>query len=270
MTVPDMAGAVTIPVPTAPAPSVAASVAAPGANATGEEVFSRAQVDDLLNKARQQEKDKLYGRFETQGTEITDLRTQVEGFKAERDAIEKARADAEAAQKAAEDLAAKQKAEAEMTAKQYADSHHEELLAQLTEMREESARKDALFQREREFNELMAYKAQVVAASADDIAPELIDLVSGNTREEIDNSVALLKAKTDQLVESMRAGLAGSALPRPVGATGQPNIDPFGGDATKTYTVQQLKDMPMAEYAAMRGQLLGAATAQYQQQLGQR
>lgn len=263
MTVPDMTAAVTIPAPP-PQPAVPAT----GANGTNGDFFTRDQVDELLNKARQQEKDKLYGRFESQGTEINELREQLTGFKAERDAIEKAKAEAEAAQKAAEEKAAKDKAEAEMTAKQYADERSNELMNQLEAMRTEREQERALFAREREFNELMAYRQQVMAAASDDIAPELIDFVTGNTREEIDASVDLLKGKTQQIIDNMLAAQAGNTPPRPVAPTGRPNTDPFGGDATKTYSVDELKNMPLNEYAAIRTQLLGAASAQYRQRLG--
>lgn len=264
MTVPDMATAVTIP---APAPQAAPSTT--GANANGD-IFTREQVDELLNKARQQEKDKLYGRFETQGNEISELREQLTGFKAERDAIEKAKTEAEAAQKAAEEKVEKEKAQAEMSAKAYADERSNELLTQLEAMRTEREQERAIFQREREFNELLAYRGQAMAAASDDIAPELIDLVTGNSPQEIDASVELLKGKTQQILEAAQAAMAGASPPRPVAPTGRPNTDPFGGDATKTYSVDDLKNMPLNEYAAIRTQLLGAASAQYRQGLGSR
>lgn len=268
MTVPDMAGAVTITTP-----PVANTVTAPypgtGANENAR-TFSQDEVNDLLNRARQQEKDKLYGRFETQGNEISELREQLTTFKSERDAIEQARLEAEAAAKAAEEKAAKDKAEAEMTAKQYADSRSEELLAQLEAMRAERELERATFAKEREFNELMGYRTQRMNEAADDIAPELLDLVTGNSREEIDASVALLTDRTAQIVESARAAQQGMTPPRPVSPTGRPNTDPFGGDATKTYSVEDLKNMSLADYAAIRTQLIGAASAQYRQGLSSR
>lgn len=261
MDVPDLTTSVTIPVTPEPTPPQM------GTNA---QFFTRDQVDELLNKARQQEKDKLYNRFETQGQELTDLRTKVEGFQAERDAIEQAKAEAEAAAKAAEDKARKEKAEAEMSAKAYADERHSELMAQLEEMRAESARKDALFQREREFNELMAYRQQKMAEAADDIAPELIDLVAGNTPAEIDASITTLAERTARIAQAAQAAMAGIQPPRPVAVTGRPNTSPFGDDMQKTYTVDDLRNMPLSEYAANRDKLLGAASAQYRQGLGSR
>jgi hypothetical protein len=256
MTVPSIAEAVTIPVPPEPAP---------GGNAR---TFTQDEVADLLNKARQQEKDKLYGRFESQGTEITELKSRLDEIALAREAAEAAKADAQAQAQAVKDKAAKDKAEAEMSAKAYADERSNELLNQLEAIRAEREQERAIFEREREFSELMAYRQQRVAESADDIAPELIDLVTGNTREEVDASVELLKGKTQQLVEAMVAAQQGAAPPRPVAPTGRPNTDPFGGDAQKTYTVDDLKNMPLNEYAAIRTQLLGAASAQYRQRLG--
>jgi hypothetical protein len=235
---------VTIPLPPEPA-------AAPPAQ--------RTFTEEDLNRARQQEKDKLYARL----NKVEDLEAKFAAMAAEREAAEKARAEAEAAARAAEEKIERERAEAEMSAKQYADARQAELQAQIEEIQRQREEERLIFQREREYNELQSYKAQRLQDASNQIAPELLDLVGGNSREEIDASIENLTAKTNQILDSIQAAQSAYAPPRPVSPTGRPNTDPIGGTATKSYSVDELKGMSMAEYSAIRTQLLGAASAQY-------
>lgn len=220
-------------------------------------------TEDDLNKARQQERDKLYARL----TKVDELQARFDTMAAEREAAEKARTDAEAAKVAAEERAVREKAEAEMSAKDYADARQAELQKQIEEMQRQRDHDRVVFEKERQFNELQAYKANQLQAAREEIAPELLDLVGGNTPEEVDASIIMMKAKTNAILDSIQAAQSAYTPPRPVAPTGRPNTDPIGGTANKTYTVPDLQNMSMAEYAANRTQLLGAASAQYQQNL---
>lgn len=66
----------------------------------------------------------------------------------------------------------------------------------------------AIFAKEQEMNELRLYVQQATAAAADRIAPELLQLVGGSSREEVDASVEHAIALTPVLAERVRAEVA--------------------------------------------------------------
>lgn len=210
--------------------------------------------------ARQQEKDKLYKRLEANQETLDQMKSQLSVLTAEREAAEKARAEAAAAAEA-ERVA---RTQAEMDAKSYAETKIGEFEARMAAIQAEREAERALLAREREYSDLQAYRAQAMQAASEQIAPELIDLVSGNTREEVDASVALLSARTAAIVESIQTAQAAVTPPRGVAPTGRPNVDPLSQQApgTKSYSAQDLKNMPMGEYIANRSQLLGALSDQ--------
>ena len=210
--------------------------------------------------ARQQEKDKLYKRLETNQGTLDQMQSQLAVLTAEREAAEKARAEAAAAADA-ERVA---RTQAEMDAKSYAETKIGEFEQRMASMQAEREQERALLAREREYSELQSYRAEQMQTAGQQIAPELIDLVSGNSREEIDASVSLLTARTQAIVESIQTAQAAATPPRGVAPTGRPNVDPLNpqGPGTKTYSAQDLKGMSMGEYIANRQQLLGALSDQ--------
>jgi len=210
--------------------------------------------------ARQQEKDKLYKRLETNQETLGQMQSQLAVLTAEREAAETARSEAAAAAEA-ERVASVQ---AQMDAKSYAETRISEFEQRMAAMQAEREAERAVLAREREYGELQSYRAEQMQTAGQQIAPELIDLVSGNTREEIDASVALLTARTQAIVESIQTAQAAATPPRGVAPTGRPNVDPLNpqGPGTKTYTAQDLKSMSMGDYIANRSQLLGALSDQ--------
>lgn len=240
------ANTITIPVPQPPPP------AAP----TGR-MFDEA----ALTKARQDERDKLYGRLTEQSETLNALQAKMAAIE------EKARADAEAVAKAQADAqaAAKARDEAEMSAKDFVKQESERWQTQLAELERQRAEERALFEKERAFSELQQYTQAQIAANRENIAPELLDLVTGNSREEIDASIARLAEKSSAIVSSLAAAQAQArqANLRGVSPTGRPNIGPLDTDpATRTLTPQDISQMSMADYAAHRQQLLAAASNQ--------
>src|SRR5262249_3811572 len=124
---------------------------------------------------------------------------------------EKDRADREAEARAEAEAAAKKAAEAEMDAKALIEKRSAELQAKYQKQSDEWAaqvaglttqmeQQTALFAKEREFQALANYATEVVNAHRDEIAPELMDLIGGNTKEEIDASVARMVEKTSQIL----------------------------------------------------------------------
>lgn len=239
-------GTITIPVPapTAPAP--------------------RTFTQEEVNAFRTQERDKLYGRLSEQTDSLKTMQEELAALKAEREREAGARAAAEAKAEAEAEAAAKTKAEAEMSAKEYAKQETGRLQEELAAMRREREEQLALFEKERAFAELRQYTQAQVNAHRDQIAPELLDLVTGDSREQVDASIALLVNKSSAIVESLAAAQAQArqASLRGVSPTGRPTSNgPLDNEpGTRTLTPQNIREMSMADYAANRQQLLAAAS----------
>lgn len=210
-----------------------------------------------LEKARQEEKDKLYGRLSKGDERLQALEAELTAMREERQAREQA--DAERA--AAEEKAAKEKAEAEMSARKLVEERSTQWEQRFEELQREREQERAALAKEAEFSRLRAYIQERLSAESATIAPELRDLVAGNTPEEVDQSIELLKTKTSALFESMTAAQqqARSQM-RGVSATGYTNTGPADGDAgARQLSVDDIRNMPMSEFAKYRSQLLGAA-----------
>lgn len=221
----------------------------------------RTFTEEQMNLARQQEKEKLYNRLTEHAAEAAAAKAELETLRAERqaqlDATERQRQEAESAQQ--------RQAEQELSAKELLDIRTRELTEQLAQINRERAEERALFDREREFNELREYAQSQIRAHGDDIAPELLDLINGNSFEEIDESIALMKAKSASIVSSMFAAQesAMAAQPRGVAPTGRPDYGLMeNSPGTRSYSPQDIKNMSIAEYARVRSQLLEAANTQ--------
>lgn len=238
-----------------PIGSITVPAIQPAATASAPRMFDEA----ALNKARQDERDKLYGRLTEQGETLKSMQDELAAMKAERaaevEAVQAAKAQAEAAQKA--------RAEAEMSAKDFVKQEAERWQTQLAEMERQRAEERAIFEKERAFNELRAYTQAQVAANRDQIAPELLDLVTGNTPEEVDASLETMRTKTAAILEGIAGAQAQArqASLRGVSATGRPNIGPMDTDpGSRTLTPKDISEMSMAEYASYRQHLLAAAS----------
>lgn len=235
---------VTIPVPAEPA------APAPAPTFTAEDIA----------KARKDEKDKLY-------PELQQLRDASKTFQAELDAI-KAEKQAEV-----EAAAAKAREEAEEEARRrFEESDAKDLIKetearfqqQIADMQRQAAEREALLQKEREFLNLQNYAQRRVAEESDKIAPQLLDYITGNTPEEIEQSIATAIAKTDAIVEDIAAVQRTQRSQMPgVSTAGHTAVGPLDNQpGQKSFSLEELQNMSAAEYAKHRGQLLGAASAQ--------
>jgi hypothetical protein len=221
---------------------------------------------EAVEKVRAQEKDKLYGRIES-------LEERLTREQADRDAAAKEKADAEAAEKAAREAAERAAREEDMSAKDLIRERETEFQRQLRETeerlrgelekeRQERAQEKALFEKDREFNELREYAQAQAEAHKDEIAPQLLSWITGNSREEIDAAIARAISTTEALTQDMQQVIQSSRASLPgVRPTGGPvDFDPAG--ATQKLTPQQIADMDMATYAKYRSQLLQATGQQ--------
>ncbi|MFD9815141.1 hypothetical protein [Streptomyces sp. NPDC059080] len=213
-----------------------------------------------LERARQEEKDKLYTRLSRVDERSAALEAELKRITEERQAREAEEAEREKA----EQDAAKSKAESEMSAKRLLEQRSTEWEARFKEIEREREQERAALAKESEYNKLRAYIQERASAERANIAPELVDLISGDSQEEVDASIQLLKDKTSQIFESVQAAqdTARSQM-RGVAATGYTGMGPTDGEGgSRQLSAEDIKNMPMAEFAKYRGQLLGAAAQQ--------
>lgn len=220
---------------------------------TGQPVAGQVFTREDIEKARTQERDKVYGDRQAEREELARLR-------AEKEERERRDADAQAQSQKEADDARRAHEETELSARELIERRESELRAEMQAQREhydaELARRDAIMQREREFAELSQYQSQVVAQNADLIVPELQDMVSGNTREEIDASVARLVERSASIIQNFQAVGAESRRLAPGASTRAPAVGPESMvQGQRTLTAQEIADMPMSEYQQIRPQL---------------
>jgi len=219
-----------------------------------KETTQKFYTEDDLAKVRSQEKDKLYPQIEKLKEELDLIKKE----SASRFAVEAEREAALEAQKAEE---AKRKQEEELEVRDLLKVKEQEWADQLESERQERERAFALLEREKTFAELQGYRNQRVEQERDNIVPELIDMVTGDTVEEIESSIQGLKAKSSSILESVqqamqaaRRDMTGTRVTTP------PNAGPLDIEAgNKQLSAADIANMPMHEYAKLRNQILSPA-----------
>jgi len=212
------------------------------------------KVAEAIQKARAQEKDKLYPQLNKLQEEISLLRRERE----ERQALDAQRAEKRKQREAEREAEKKAKAEEEMSFKKLLKTKEEEWASKLESERVERERAFALLEREREFQELQQYRQQRLEQERDNIIPELIDLISGNTRDEIEQSIAGLKERSAKIFDSVaqvaqqsRKEMTGSRITMP--ASG-----PLDNDSdSRMYSPDDISKMSLQDYAKNRSKLIG-------------
>lgn len=223
---------------------------------TSSETTMPGYTADDIAKAREQEKAKLYPQLEKMKEELASLKREREEAAA-REAERQARiADEEA--RAAQ--LKKEQEENELSFKDLLKKKEQEFQAQLENERLERERAIALLDQERKFQELMNYRQGRLEQERDNIIPELIDLIEGDSQDAIEQSIATLKDKSarildsaQQAMQSARAQMAGPRITAPAAGPLDTNSD------TQTLTPDSIRDMSLADYAKQRAKLLGGA-----------
>lgn len=229
------------------------------ANAPEEsEPVTKVFTAEEVARIREQEKAKVYPKMEKMAEELAALKKKAEEAAA-READKEAKRLAKEAEKAAK---AKQKEEEELSVKELLSKKEQEFQAQLEQERLERERAFALLNKEREFAELMSYRQARLEQERDSIVPELIDLIQGNSKDEIEQSIGMLKEKSASILASAQAAMQ-SAKQQMVGArVTAPASGPLDNDSEQTsYSPDSLRDMSMADYAKQRAKLLGSAAS---------
>jgi GH15 family glucan-1,4-alpha-glucosidase len=113
-----------------------------------------------------------------------------------------------------------------------------------------------------EFNELVNYRSTRLEQERDSIVPELIDLIAGNTQEEIEQSISTLKEKSSSILQSAQAALQSVRQQQKGASVTAPSSGPLDNDPSQqSFTPDSLRDMSMADYAKQRAKLLGNAAS---------
>jgi hypothetical protein len=208
-------------------------------------VEAKGYTEDDLKKVREQEKSKLYPQIDSLKEELTLLKKRDEERTAE---VERAKAEAE--------LEAKRKAESEMDVRTLLETKEKEWEAQIESIRQEAARKDALLERERQYAELTSYRSRRLEEERDNIIPELVDLISGNSHDEVENSITGLRERSAKILESAQQAIQAQRRDMTGTRTTLPPTMENNSDS-QSFTAEQIAAMSVTEYAKHRGKLMG-------------
>jgi DNA repair exonuclease SbcCD ATPase subunit len=207
---------------------------------------SKSYSDDDLARVRTQEKDKLYPQIEKWKSEAEELRKQLEAQEA-----------AKQAEKEALDAEARAKAEAEMDVRDLLKQKESEFNEQLERERQERERAFALLDKEKSLADLQSFRQQTLETERENIIPELLDLVSGNTREEVAQSIESLKERSAKILESAQAAMQNTRREMTGTKTTLPPAGPLDiNSEQRNFTAEEIAAMPMNDYAKYRQRLL--------------
>jgi hypothetical protein len=203
-----------------------------------------------LAKVRTQEKDKLYPVIEKLKEEVEALRKEKEAEVAQRQAEETEKLTAIEARKKAEE-------EASLDIRDLLAKKDSEWQEQLERERNERERAFALLEQERAFADLQTYKSERLDAERDNIMPELLDLIQGNTREELDSSIEGLKDRSARILESAQSAMQNTRREMTGTRATLPPAGPLETNMeSRQFTAQEIAAMSVKEYGQYRDRLL--------------
>ena len=207
-------------------------------------------TEDDLAKVRSQEKDKLY-------PVVDQLKAEVAALKKEKEEKAARKAEKEAAEAAAKEAKQKSKLEEDLDAKELLKLKEQEWQEQLARERSERETAFALLERERSYADLQSYRQQVLDQERDNIIPELVDLIAGNTREELQASVENLKDRSARILESAQAAMQTARKEMKGTSITTPPAGPLETNSEqRTLTPQEIAGLSMNDYAKYRDRLL--------------
>ena len=185
---------------------------------------------------------------------------QIEKLKSELEEIKQMREAelaAKQAEKEAQDAEERTRLEADLDVRELLKKKETEWSEQLERERQERERAFALLEREKTFAEIQNFRQQRLEEEREAIIPELLDLVTGNTQDEINTSIESLKDRSTRILESAqqamqsaRKEMTGSRVTAP--PTGPLDIN----SEQRNFTADEISAMPMNEYAKYRQRLL--------------
>jgi hypothetical protein len=200
----------------------------------------------LLGKVRAEEKDKIYPELNETKAALADIRRRLEAEDAEKQRLQD-EADA--------------KLQAEVEAKQTAE---ERLQAQIDAMkaereteRQERDRELLIAQKNAQFAELDAYRTRRISEESDEIIPELLELVRGESPEEIEDSLRVLRDKSAAIFEATQAATQALRQNLPGTRVTSPGSGPLENESsTQQLSLEDIRDMSFKDWGQIRGRLL--------------
>jgi chromosome segregation ATPase len=204
--------------------------------ASDTDLIKNPAVRTLVEAARKQEKDKLYKTLDAKDEQIKTLTGRIEDL--EKQLSDKESVDMEEVKELKEALTLMQQQQAD-------------LLKALSDQKEEAARKEAEAEEKRRVAELKAYKEAKLREAGDEL---VIELVKGDTEEEIDQSIEFAKQKYSEIV----AKVADARKPADK-TSNTPRVTNPSSNPTQAMTVDQIRNMSREDFAKNREAILKAA-----------
>ena len=209
-----------------------------------------AYTGDDLAKAREQEKQKLYPQLDR-------LKVEVAALKREKEDKESA----EAALRAAKEAEAKKREEEDMEVRDLLAKKEQEWSERLEQERLERERAIALLDQERLFSEMQSYRNSRIEAERDNIIPELVDLIHGNTQDEVEASIASLKERSQRILDSAQQAMTSARRDMVGTRTTVPASGPLDTDSERQFSPDDIKSMSLSDYQKYRDRLLGGTAS---------
>jgi hypothetical protein len=104
---------------------------------------------------------------------------------------------------------------------------------------------------------LQSYRQQVIEQERDNIIPQLVDFIQGNTREELAESVERLKERSASILESAQSAMQNARKEMKGTSITTPPAGPLETNSEqRTLTAQEIAAMPMNEYAKIRDRIM--------------
>lgn len=225
----------------------------PPAN-TGGQFFTAEDIE----KARREERDKLYGRISKTDDKFKTLEDEVAAL---RQTAQQREASESAARQAADEALRAQQQE-ELSAKELIKQRESEWQQRFEEMERKRENDRLIYEKDKAYQEMRNY---IIRRSGEEtsqglIGPELIDFITGETPEQVEASIVILRDKTKRILEGIREGQNQARAGMPgVSPSGQPPVggplDNITGQQTQQLSAADIARIPMSQWHEARQQL---------------
>ena len=227
------------------------------------EATGRTFTAEDLEKARREEREKLYNRVEQEKSERQKMEERIEQMQKEFESIQQSREEAreqEAVEVQRQQEEQERQQEEEMDLKALLQKKDEEWNEKFRALEEERQRQEALLQKEREYSALNEFKQKAIAENQEEIAPQFMDYIVGDSEEEIQASIERARQKTAEIMEEFQTAQQRQRQQAPGARVTAPAMGPAEGmEGQRNFSVEDISKMSMSEYAKYRNQLQDAA-----------